>query len=344
MRGRAIVKEGDPSCQQKPSNASISTAFSVATSPKRSADSKGMGERGDPVVTMHYKDLGAVVSLSPEGEYKHSRRNMLNHTKVLEEVMERHSILPVRFNTISPDRETLERLLVARYDELLGEGLERMDGKVEMGVKALWYEGIVFEEILAARADIRQLRDSLQGKSPEKTYYERIRLGEMVEEAVRQKRSLDEDVEILTTLSPFAVQFHASEIFRRAHDRQRGLSGQKRDREPEMDAAIRTLDAQQTQRVLFRYVGPVPPITLSTWSSIGELIMGWLSKLSPFRSVCRWSGALWTARKLAEHAEEVYLSDTPVRAALMELEMKLTNWAKSMRRALSRKRRNCCNG
>jgi hypothetical protein len=181
---------------------------------------------------------------------------MLNHTKVLEEVMERHSILPVRFNTISPDRAMLERLLVARYDELIGE-LERMNGKIEVGVKALWYEGIVFQEILAERADIRQLRDSLQGKSPDSTYYERIRLGEMVEEAVRRKRSLDEDM-ILTRLSPYAVQFRANDIFG-----ERMIVNAAflidRQREPEMDAAIRALDAQQTQRVLFRYVGPVPP-------------------------------------------------------------------------------------
>lgn len=218
--------------------------------------SKGMGERGDPVVTIHYKDLGAVVSTSPEGEYDSSRRHMLNHTKVLEEVMERHSILPVRFNTISPDREMLERLLVARHDELIGE-LDRMNGKIEMGVKALWYEGIVFQEILAERADIRQLRDSLQGKSPDSTYYERIRLGEMVEEAVRRKRSLDEDM-ILTTLSPYAVQFRANEIFGERMIVNAAFLVE-REREPEMDAAIRTLDAQQTQRVLFRYVGPVPP-------------------------------------------------------------------------------------
>lgn len=217
---------------------------------------KGMGERGDPVVTIHYKELGAVVSTSPEGEYDSSRRHMLNHTKVLEEVMERHSILPVRFNTISPDRAMLERLLVARYDELIGE-LDRMEGKIEMGVKALWYEGIVFQEILTERADIRQLRDSLQGKSPDSTYYERIRLGEMVEEAVRRKRSLDEDM-ILTTLSPYAVQFRANEIFGERMIVNAAFLVE-REREPEMDAAIRTLDAQQTQRVLFRYVGPVPP-------------------------------------------------------------------------------------
>jgi hypothetical protein len=217
---------------------------------------KGMGERGDPVVTIHYKDLGAVVSMSPESEYDSSRRNMLNHTKVLEEVMERHTILPVRFNTISPNPETLDRLLHARYDELIGE-LERMEGKIEMGLKALWYEGIVFEEILAERADIRQLRDSLQGKSPEKTYYERIKLGEMVEDAVRRKRSLDEDM-ILSTLGPLAVETRASEIFGERMIVNAAFLVE-RARESELEAAIRAMDGEQTQRVLFRYVGPVPP-------------------------------------------------------------------------------------
>lgn len=218
--------------------------------------SKGMGERGDPVVTMHYKDLGAVVSTSPEAEYDSSRRHMLNHTKVLEEVMERHSILPVRFNTIAPDKETVEKLLAARYEELIGE-LERMEGKVEMGLKALWYEGVVFDEILNERPDIRALRDSLQGKSPERTYYERIKLGELVDEAVRNKRSIDEDL-VLTTLSPLAVATKANDNF---GDRMvvNAAFLIERSREAEMDKAIQELDRRQAQRMLFRYVGPVPP-------------------------------------------------------------------------------------
>jgi hypothetical protein len=51
--------------------------------------------------------------------------------------------------------------------------------------------------------------------------------------------------------------------------------------------------------------------------------MGWLSKLLTFPVSLPVDGALWTARKLAERAEEVYYDDAPVRAALMELEMKL---------------------
>jgi cytochrome c-type biogenesis protein CcmH/NrfG len=51
--------------------------------------------------------------------------------------------------------------------------------------------------------------------------------------------------------------------------------------------------------------------------------MGWLSKVLTFPVSLPVDAALWTARKLAERAEEVYYDDAPVRAALMELEMKL---------------------
>lgn len=51
--------------------------------------------------------------------------------------------------------------------------------------------------------------------------------------------------------------------------------------------------------------------------------MGWLAKLLTFPVSLPVDAALWTARKLAERAEEIYYDDAPVRAALMELEMKL---------------------
>ena len=166
-------------------------------------------------------------------------------------------MLPVKFGTVAESENQIHRKLLVQRAADLEQLLANMDGKVEMGVKALWYEGIVFQEILAEREDIRQLRDSLQGKSPEKTYYERIRLGEMVEEAVRRKRSLDEDM-ILTALGPHTDQVRANETFG-----ERMIVNASflvdRAKEPDLDAAIRILDAQQTQRVLFRYVGPVPP-------------------------------------------------------------------------------------
>lgn len=218
--------------------------------------SKGMGDRGDRVSSIHYRDLGLVMSASPQSQYYNTRRNMMTHTKVLEEVMADRTILPVRFNNLAPKKEQIYNLLKKRYNELQGQ-LSEMDGKIEMGLKALWYEGIVFDEILASHSEIRQLRDSLQGKSPNATYYQRIRLGEMVEAALKQKRQ-DEEEEIISRLRPIVVKVRTNQLIT---DRMivNAAFLVEREKEAELDAAIQELDAEIGQRILFRYVGPVPP-------------------------------------------------------------------------------------
>lgn len=234
-------------------------------------DSKGMGARGDTVTTIHYRDLAAVVSASPVGEYETNRRNMLTHTRVQEEVMQSYSILPVRFNTVAPDCDTLHRLLEQRYDELqlLLDGLM---GKIEMGLKALWYEGVVFEELLAENTNIRGLRDSLQGRSADETYYERIRLGEMIEAALGQKRA-DEETRILDALRPYVDDVHISpNIGERMIVNAAFLVDRKK--EPALNAVIQALDAEMGKRILFRYIGPVPPYNfvnvVMVWNSVRQ--------------------------------------------------------------------------
>jgi hypothetical protein len=234
-------------------------------------DSKGMGLRGDPVTTIHYRDLSAVISASPLEEYETNRRNMLTHTRVQEEVMQSYSILPVRFNTVAPDVETLYRLLEQRYDELQ-HLLDGLMGKIEMGLKALWYEGIVFDELLAEHTNIRRLRDSLQGRSPDETYYERIRLGEMIEAALGQKRA-DEENRILAAIRPHVDAIHISpNIGERMIVNAAFLVDRRK--EPDLNAVIQALDGEMGKRILFRYIGPVPPYNfvnvVLVWNSVKQ--------------------------------------------------------------------------
>lgn len=51
--------------------------------------------------------------------------------------------------------------------------------------------------------------------------------------------------------------------------------------------------------------------------------MGLLLKILTFPISGPIAGALWSAQKLAERAEEVYYDDAPLKSALMELELRL---------------------
>jgi len=102
----------------------------------------GIGERGDIVHTVHFVSLAAVVSDSPIVEYESSRRNMMAHTRVLEEVMQEFTILPVRFGTVAPSAEAVQRVLKRRSSEF-HDLLVEMEGRVELGLKAFWYENVI---------------------------------------------------------------------------------------------------------------------------------------------------------------------------------------------------------
>jgi len=223
----------------------------------REFKARGIGERGDVVHTIVHQGVAAVVSDSPVMEYDQSRRNMMAHTTVLEEVMEEFTLLPVRFNTVAPESSAIiERLLAPRRDEF-AQLLGQIDGRVELGLKAFWHDGMIFGEVLSENESIRKMRDSLEGRSLDASYYDRIQLGEAIEKALTQKRLRDEQM-ILSRIKPYA---HKSRSNKTIGDRMvlNGAFLVDAAKEPDVDAAVQKLDQDFGDRLMFKYVGPVPP-------------------------------------------------------------------------------------
>ncbi len=190
-------------------------------------------------------------------EYENSRRNMMAHTLVLEEVMEEFDLLPVRFGTVAPDAEAVDkRLLGPRYDEFT-QLLGQMEGRIELGLKAFWYEGAVFDEVVRENETIRKMRDALEGRSLEETYYERIRVGEAVEKALNEKRARDEEM-ILSRIRPHVHKTRTNKIMSERMVLNAAFLVE-RAQEPAVDAAVRKLDEDFAHRLMFKYVGPVAP-------------------------------------------------------------------------------------
>ena len=217
----------------------------------------GISEGGDVVDTVHLRDLAAVVSDSPVVEYERAGRDMKAHTAALEEVMQEFTILPVCFGTVASGVEAIqEQVLRRRYDELNGL-VNEMEGRDELGLKAFWVEEVIFRETVEENPPIRRLRDRLKGRSAEATHFDRIRLGEMVEEAMKKKRGEDAE-KILARLRPLACKTRAVHTFT---DRMvlNGAFLVDQGREDEFDEAVQQLEAEMSDRLTFKYVGPVPP-------------------------------------------------------------------------------------
>jgi len=223
-------------------------------------DAVAIGGETGSVYTFPHGDLAVVVSDAHTDRYDPTRSNMLGHQRVQERVMQEFTVLPVRFGTLADGAsptDNIRRLLEKRgqeFEDLLSE----MDGKVELGLKALWRdERAVFEEIAAQDGDVRRLRDSLKGKPPEATHYERIRLGEMVKKALERRRKAEAAVFLvpLGRIADRSVE-NAVNVDRVVVNAAFLVES---EREKEFDQAMERLEGDHGQRVSFRYVGPVPP-------------------------------------------------------------------------------------
>lgn len=232
-------------------------------------ENTGIGGRGDPVRAIEYRDLVAIVSESPRPRYELRREYLLGHERVLEEVMKRSDLLPVAFSTIaSGDEAVREKLLKRRFDELHGY-LEYVEDRTQLGLKVLWNQERLFAEIVEENEQIRFLQKSIAGRSEDATYYERIQLGELTEAAISAKRDAEGGA-ILDALEPLAVDLRVNKNFMEMMILNAAFLVDK-SQEPAFDAAVSAMGAAQTGRLIFQYVGPLPPydfVTLNVrWES-----------------------------------------------------------------------------
>src|SRR2546423_1154323 len=141
-----------------------------------------------PVEVVAKGELAGLVSDAPSVPVKTSRRNLMAHSQVLQQVIAERCVLPMRFGVVMPDRAAVEEELLAANGERLEAQLRAFEPFVELDVRALCPEERLLRMVVTGRADLAELREAIRGRPGVATYYDRIRLGELVAQAVAEKR------------------------------------------------------------------------------------------------------------------------------------------------------------
>jgi hypothetical protein len=217
----------------------------------------GKGIAGAPLELVGGEEVAALTSVAP-GEYLEAgREDLLTHSRVLEATLDQGTVLPMRFGVVVPDDETLRaRLLDGRREELLAQ-LAEMEGKVELALKGLYEEDAILRELVARDREIGGLRKAIAGKPEAATYYERIRLGELIAAAFAARQEED-SAAVVEELRPHAVAVRVGEPI---HERMAVNASflVERARLPKFDSAVDAIGARQAGRIRFRVTGPLPP-------------------------------------------------------------------------------------
>jgi gas vesicle protein GvpL/GvpF len=184
--------------------------------------------------------------------------DLQRHSDVLQELSSRATALvPLRFGTVYPDDEAVRRKLLEGRGGELQTLLRRVENRVEARVKAFYVEETVLSEIVAEQPQIAELRRRTQALPPDATYYDRIRLGELVASALAAKRGRDSE-ELLAALAPIAVD-HVVEEEPHEWSMLTASFLLERSALEDFNSAVAEIAEAAERRLQLRCVAPLPP-------------------------------------------------------------------------------------
>jgi hypothetical protein len=221
----------------------------------------GAGTSPAPVRVLEADELAAVVSDVPAGWRTARREDIAVHDRVLSDLLEGRTVIPMRFGVVmGSDDEVRERLL-ERQAAALAELLDELDGRVQMSMKAYYADEALLREVLTRHPELKRRSDALEREPVAASQNERIALGQAVAAAVQDQREHDEETLVAAVADlAEAVRVDAPVSERQAVALQLLVDAKQRKR---LDAAVERLASELRDRFVFRCVGPIPPYSFA---------------------------------------------------------------------------------
>jgi len=119
--------------------------------------------------------------------YGHSGTNIAAHQKVLSALLAVTTPLPISFGTVAEDAQAIHTALRHSHVELK-EALERVRGKVEMGLNVRWDLANIFEYFVDRHPPLKALRDTLYTGDREPPRDRKIELGRLFSQLLEEDR------------------------------------------------------------------------------------------------------------------------------------------------------------
>jgi len=172
----------------------------------------GVGDPPGEIRLVRSGDLAALVSEVDITKPLGTPDDLQAHQEILDATVIDAPVLPSRFGAVLTNEEAVAaELLDANHDEFAA-ALRQLEGRVEYIVRGRYAEQALLEEILSENSRAARLRDRISGADPDATRELRIQLGEIVNNAVANKRQND-----------------TRDLLRRDEGSLRGQSGPDRD-------------------------------------------------------------------------------------------------------------------
>ncbi|TDD48148.1 GvpL/GvpF family gas vesicle protein [Saccharopolyspora elongata] len=220
-------------------------------------DLASIGDDETPVRLVSHEGLAAAISEVNLNRPLGTPDDLRSHEEVLDTIAAERTVLPMRFGAVVSSVDAVVDELLAQHHELFEAALAELDGTVQFTVGGRYLDSAHIREVVAEQPEVRELRESLQGVPPEAGYDERLRLGEMVSNAVVAKREADAN-QLIEAMSPYVAGTAVHEVGGEddAFDVAMLVERGRRD---DFENALDGLGEQWSGRIQLRLVGPLAP-------------------------------------------------------------------------------------
>ena len=212
----------------------------------------GMGEAVQLVVDGPVAAL--VEAIDPERPLGR-RRDLVAHSTVLNTMATRGPVLPMRFGSVVQGPEAVRDELLGPQREHFLALLDQVSGKVQFNLRARYVLDTVLAEIVSTDPEVAELRRRTAGVPEEASHFDRIRLGELVAQAVDVRRH-EEGHQILSRLAPHAADHIVREVSG-MDDLAEFAFLVEADRQGDLEHAAELLAEELDGRVRLSLVGPM---------------------------------------------------------------------------------------
>lgn len=225
----------------------------------------GLGQGSREVYSMVHQGLGCVISDYQGQDFRAMAkeeliRYLMVHQAVIETVMKRYTVLPVKFGTLLENSAQVQRFQEQGYAQL-NEALQQIQDKVEVEVAATWDMGNVLQEI-GNEEEILRLKEQVMGRPAEETLEQRIQVGKRVKELLDRRR--DSYCErMINFLKDTALDLQPNALLSDEMVLNVAFLIHKA-KQGDFDGRVKELDRGFHDQINFRIIGPLPPYSFST--------------------------------------------------------------------------------
>jgi len=216
-----------------------------------------LGVADAEVYTINLQRLAAVVSDTELNEIDPTRKNVLAHTVVQDQLLKSYTFLPMSFGMIAGGNDQVVNVLRGNYQSLTQE-LARLSGKIEVELKVFWDQQAMIMELQSESKELVRLKARLNTTS---SLVEKQNLlmeaGMLVERVALDWKTryagkvydvlkgMSADAKLNNTIGVKNI-LNASFLIDQSH-------------EADFQKEVYVLDSQYKGKVNFKYVGPLPP-------------------------------------------------------------------------------------